>query len=229
MNIKITKEHHDCLCTLPYKEYLFGSQLHGIANKNSDFDYVRVISDDFYLSFTSLAKYLPNIHSWQYDGDNNTQYVWMTEKQFYHNLFSGDGNMLCDIVILSGKFDNPLFLTRTYKIIKGYIGVTKRDLKLHGNTEKKQFHALRSLYMADELLDGELPTVEKIKQLYKNYSGVNLPSKEYLVKKEQELRNRLNDMLNKGEIDMYPKFIESNELVQIMINTNNIREFKYES
>lgn len=228
MNVKITKEQHEYLCTLPYKEYLFGSQLHGIANKDSDWDYIRVISVDFYLSFTSLAKYLPNIHSWQYDGDNNTQYVWMTEKQFYHNLFSGDGNILCDIVILSDKFDNPLFLTRTYKIIKGYIGVAKRDLKLHGNTEKKRFHAMRSLYMADKLLDGELPTVEMIKELYKNYSGANLPSKEFLVKKEQELRDRLNDMLNKGEIDLYPRFKEEDELIQILANSNNIREFKYE-
>lgn len=66
MNVKITQKQHDYLCTLPFKEYLFGSQLHGIANKDSDFDYVRVISDDFYLSFTSLARYLPNIHSFQY-------------------------------------------------------------------------------------------------------------------------------------------------------------------
>jgi predicted nucleotidyltransferase len=227
MNIKITKEQYERLCNLDYKEYLFGSQLHGIANKNSDYDYIRVISDDFYQSFTSLAVYLPNIHSWQYDGENNTQYVWMTEKQFYHNLFSGDGNMISDVVLLSGEFENSLFLCQTYKIIKGYIGVAKRDLKLHGNNEKKRFHALRSLYMADELMDNELPTVEKIKLLYKNYSGVNLPSKEYLVKKEQELRNRLNEMLDKGEIDMYPKFKEENELVQIMMNSNNIREFKY--
>lgn len=228
MNIKITKEQHERLCKLDYKEYLFGSQLHGIANKNSDYDYIRVISDDFYQSFSSLAVYLPNIHSWQYDGENNTQYVWMTEKQFYHNLFSGDGNMISDVVLLSGEFENSLFLCRTYKIIKGYIGVAKRDLKLHGNNEKKRFHAMRSLYMADELMDNEFPTVEKIKSLYKNYSGVNLPSKEYLVKKEQELRNRLNEMLNKGEVDMYPNFKEEDSLVEVMKNSNNIREFKYD-
>jgi hypothetical protein len=228
MNIKINKEQHERLCKLDYEEYLFGSQLHGIANKDSDFDYVRVISDAFYLSFISFARFLPNIHSWQFDGDG-IQYVWMTEKQFFHNLFSGDGNMIADIVILSGKFENPLFLCRTYKIIKGYIGVAKRDLRLHGNNEKKRFHALRSLYMADELLDGELPTVEKIQMLHKNYSGVNLPSKEYLVKKEQELRNRLNEMLNKGEIDFYPKFTEQDELAQIITSSNNIKEFKYES
>ena len=46
MNIKINKELHEQLCKLEYKEYLFGSQLHGIANENSDYDYIRVISDD---------------------------------------------------------------------------------------------------------------------------------------------------------------------------------------
>ena len=34
MNIKITKEQHERLCLENYEEYLFGSQLHGIANEN---------------------------------------------------------------------------------------------------------------------------------------------------------------------------------------------------
>lgn len=45
---------------------------------------------------------------------------------------------------------------------------------------------------------------------------------------EQKLRNRLNNMLDKGEIDMYPKFKEENELVQIMMNSNNVKEFRYD-
>lgn len=226
MNVKITKEQHEYLCKQNYTEYLFGSQLHGIADKNSDFDYVRVITDSYYEEFNTLAVYLPNIHSWQYDGEN-IQYIWMTETQFWRGFFSGDGNNLADIILLSGKFENTLFLSRTYKIIKGFIGVAKRDLKLHGNLDKKKFHALRSLYMAEELIDNKLPTVEGIQLLYKKCSSCHLPSKEVLQNKEQELRNRLNDMLNKGELDMYPKFIENNELVQIMVNTNNIKEFKY--
>jgi hypothetical protein len=228
MNIKITKEQHERLCELDYEEYLFGSQLHGIANKNSDFDYVRVVSDDFYLSFTSFARFLPNIHSFQFDGEG-VQYIWMIESQFFRGLFSGDGNNLADIVLLSGKFENPLFLCRTYKIIKGFIGVAKRDLKLHGNNDKKKFHALRSLYMAEKLIGNELPTVESIQLLHKNYSGCYLPSKEALQNKEENLRNKLNDMLNKGQIDLYPNFTEQDELVQIMTSSNNIKEFKYES
>jgi len=227
MNIKITKEQHEKLCKLDYEEYLFGSQLHGIANKESDFDYVRVISDEFYLSFISFARFLPNIHSWQYDGENSTQYVWMTETQFFRNLFSGDGNMIADVVLLSGKFDESLFLCRTYKIIKGFIGVAKRDLKLHGNDRKKKFHAIRSMMMAEKLMQNILPTVEDIQFYKQHYDNNPEPSKGQLEHKEQELRYKLNEMLNKGEVSTYPRFKEDNPLVQIMCDTNNITEFKY--
>lgn len=224
MNVKINKDAHKYLCEQLYSEYLFGSQLHGIANEESDHDFIRVISDSFYKEFDTLAKHLPNIHSWQYD-DEGIQYVWMTERQFYHNLFSGDGNMIADVVILNPTFrDKALFLTRTYKIIKGYLGVAKRDLKLHPHNLKKHFHAFRSLYMAKELMLGNLPTVEGIKAL-KN--DIKLPSRDELTLLEAECRSLLNDLLNDGEIDMYPKFEERNPLVQIMTNTNNIREFKY--
>jgi hypothetical protein len=229
MNVKISKEQHECLSKLEYKEYVFGSKLHGISTKNSDFDYVRVIKDDFYSEFVTLAIYLPNIHSWQYDDKiNNSQYVWMTNKQFYQNLFSGDGGMIADIVLLSGEFENPLFLCSTYKIIKAYLGVAKRDLKLHGNLDKKKFHALRSLYMAEKLMNGELPTIDGIKLLNNNYNGCYLPSKESLIARELELRTKLNEILNSREITLYPQFIENNDLVQIMVNSNHITEFKYD-
>jgi hypothetical protein len=224
MNVKINKAEHEFLCTLNYKEYLFGSQLHGISNEGSDYDYIRIIDNSFYDNFNSLAIYLPNIHSWQYD-DVSTQYVWMTEKQFYFNLFSGDGNTVCDVVLLSDEFkDSAMFLSKTYKIIKGYLGVAKRDLKLHPNNVKKLFHAFRSLYMAKELLENRKPTVDGIKTL--KFETI-LPSRDELFEMESTLREKLNTMLNAGEIDLYPKFKEGNRLAQIMVNTNNIREFKY--
>lgn len=224
MNIKITKEQHEKLCELPFKQYLFGSQLHGIANENSDFDYLRVISDDFYLSFTSLAKYLPNIHSFQYTQGKEVQYLWMTESQFWRGFFSGEGNLLADVILLSGKFENILHLTYSYKVIKGYLGVTKRDLKLHKDWNKKIFHSMRSLYMAETLIKKELPTIQGIKDLY-NYERLTV---DMLNKKEKFLREELNTMLQNGKIDLYPHFKEENELVQIIASANNTREFRYE-
>lgn len=83
--------------------------------------------------------------------------------------------------------------------------------------------------MAESLMDNHIPTVEGIQLLYANYGGCYLPSLESLKNKEQSLRQRLNNMLNKGEIEMYPKFNEANKLVQIMMDCNNVKEFKYES
>jgi len=70
-----------------------------------------------------------------------------------------------------------------------------------------------------------MPLLEDIKKLYKGY----LPTTEELKKKEVELRGVLNDMLNKGEIDLYPNFSSDNDLIQLLLNANNTREFKYEN
>lgn len=69
-----------------------------------------------------------------------------------------------------------------------------------------------------------MPKIEDIQRLH----GCVLPSSEDLKNKEQELRNKLNDMLNKGEIDLYPAFKEKDDLIQLLVSSNNIKEFKYD-
>ena len=148
----------------------------------------------------------------------------MSEEQFWRNLWSGDGYMVADVVLLSGEWKDPLHLCRTYKICKAYLGVAKRDLKLHGGVEKKCFHAYRSLMMAEKLMDNVLPTVQDIIDL----KASMLPSTEELFEKERELRGKLNDMYNRGEILSYPKFDVKDDLLGMMFDYNNIKEFKYE-
>jgi hypothetical protein len=82
--------------------------------------------------------------------------------------------------------------------------------------------------MAEKLMNGELPTIDGIKLLNNNYNGCYLPSKESLIARELELRTKLNEILNSREITLYPQFIENNDLVQIMVNSNHITEFKYD-
>lgn len=36
-------------------------------------------------------------------------------------------------------------------------------------------------------------------------------------------------MLSKGEIDLYPSFSSDDDLIQILLNANNVKEFRYES
>lgn len=223
MNFKITKESNEELSKIFTAEYPFGSRLHGTATDDSDYDYIRIIPESFYDRFTTKAKYLPNIHSFQYeDVENNSQYVYLTETQFYRNLFSGDGNMIADIVLLSNKFDDAMILCRTYRIIKGYLGVAKRDLKLHGHVEKKRFQSARCIYMAKCLMNNILPSVEDIVNLRNSV----IPSIENLNSVEQELRNELNDMYNKSLINGFPEFKEEDVLIQIMTDANNMREYR---
>lgn len=77
--------------------------------------------------------------------------------------------------------------------------------------------------MSEYLINGVLPTVEGIQTLKKK----ELEDNKMLLNKEIILRAKLNDMLNKGEITHYPIFDEKDELVDMMMNSNNITEFKY--
>lgn len=223
MNFKITKESNDELSKIFTKEYPFGSRLHGVATEESDYDYIRIIPESFYDRFTTKAKYLPNIHSFQYeDIENNSQYVYLTETQFYRNLFSGDGNMIADIVLLSGEFEDAMVLCRTYRIIKGFLGVAKRDLKLHGNIEKKRFQSARCLYMARCLINNIQPKIEDIQMMKEHI----IPDVKDLSFIELELRNVLNAMYNNNLITGFPVFKEEDILVKIMTDANNMKEYR---
>lgn len=221
MNIKIDKIHHDRLSEASYKEYVFGSRLFGTNDENSDYDYIRVYKYDDVFNKTDF--HYPNIHSFQYDDkENNSQYIWMTERQFWYNLYSGDGTMMSDILLFSGEFEEiALKMTRTYKIIRAYLGVAKRDLKKK-NDSKKLFHAERSLYIAMTLIDGNIPNVEDIQNIKR------FPSEyDYLTEMEDRLRKKASSMYEKKELHNYYIQESGDALLDIMLQANNIREFKY--
>jgi len=152
----------------------------------------------------------------------------MTEHQFYSNLFSGDGHVASDIILFNDNFkvEDKLFLTRTYKNIKGYLGLAKRDIKFYDKNEKKANHVNRSLHIAACLLENIIPKKQHFNSLYSsmNYHG----SREVCQAKLDELRIKMNSMYENNELTLYPKFVETNSLVQLLTNANNIKEFKYD-
>lgn len=230
MNIKINKQQHEWLESEfeDFSEYLFGSRLLGVNTEESDFDYLRLISDDFYYLADTPAKFLPNIHAFQYTEGKEAQYLWMTESQFWKNFFSGDGSVLTDIILFTENhpFGEPLNLCYTYKVIKGLLGVTKRDLKRHKDWKKRIAYSEKSLYMAECLMNKELPDLKTVQNIIINSENVKILDD--LKARESKLRNKLNDMLNKNEITFYPRFKENIELFQLLAESNNIKEFRYE-
>jgi hypothetical protein len=234
MNIKIDKEQHEWLTSnVNFDEFLFGSRLLGNAKEDSDFDYLRVYKDsEIIYYFHTLGKFLPNIHAFQYTEGKEAQYIWMSESQFWKNFFSGDGSLLTDIVLYyreSQSWD-ALKLSYTYKVIKGLLGVTKRDLKKHKDWTKRMIYAEKSLYMAECLMDRKLPCFIEIKEILNKNHGLNFSQEaiQILKEKEEYLRKRLNSMLDNNEIAYYPEFKEETLLIDLMVSSNNIKEFRYE-
>lgn len=226
MNIKITKEQFDVLKLHVLSEYIFGSCLYGTNDENSDKD-ILLILDDIFIT----DKIYPNFHCFQFDDiENDTQWLLTTERTFNMNLLSGESNIFAELVLFSDipSFHDKLKMCRTSKIIKGFIGRAKFDLKLLGTSKDKKnrkvFHVSRCLYIAECLLENRLPELDKIGI----YSGL---SKSELQEKGFTLRNICNKMFELNELTMYPVLeIENGELTeleQLLIESNNTKEFIY--
>lgn len=228
MNIKITKEQFYKLRHYVESEHIFGSHLYQTATDKSDKDILLLLDNIF------ISDYMyPNVHCFQFDDlENNIQYMITTYSTFNKNLLTGESNIFAELVLFTDDFDvyEKLPTCRTYKIIKGFIGRAKFDLKLLGTSKdkknRKSFHISRCLYIAECLLDNQLPMLNRIDN-YINFS------KEELVAKEFELRTRCNKMFESDELLMYPVFAlqngkaELNEFEQLLIESNNVKEFQY--
>ena len=233
MNIKITKEQADFIFNRSKSSYIIGSRLYSTAKENSDTDHVII-----YKSFHEDSDLIyPNYHQFQWDdSENNSQYVFTSERQFWKNLLSGDSSINADIILFYNEYndDEKLNICRTYNIIKSFIGFAKRDIKNYkaGKGKNKLFHIERGLYCAHALMENALPNIYDFKFCRKK----DIDS---LEKYEKTLRETCNYLFEKNDLTMYPKnsltlypkhsnlYAIDNELEQLLINYNNIREFKY--
>lgn len=228
MNIKITKQQADFILNqYNYKLYLIGSRLYGTNKSDSDYDHL-IIYKNFH---NEIDMYYPNYHQLQYDNlEKNQQLMFTSENQFYRNLFSGDATINADIIMFTDFNDyndvEKLNILRTYNIIKAYIGFAKRDIKYVNKGKNKLFHIQRGLYCAKKLMNGELPNLDDIKYIYNNPNN-DIKS---LKEREEFLRNKCNKLFENNELTLFPKLpiIEpKNDIEKLLIESNNIKEFKY--
>lgn len=222
MNIVINIEEKNELDKLVIRKFKIGSVLYQTNNKNSDTDILNIYNTtDF-----ELKSALPNYHQFQYkDIENNIDWLYTSELQFWKNFYSGDSTINADVVIFTDLVKTnieKLELCRTFKVIKSYIGFAKRDLKQVNKDKSKIFHAERGLYTANELINGRLPIIDDIKRIYDNAADFN-----YLVELEAELRNICNKMYESNELKTYYIKETDNSFLNKLLNSNNIKEFKY--
>lgn len=226
MNIKITKEQHLRLLEKTSVKVTIGSHLYGTNTDKSDTDILCIYQpfDDW-----SLLESYPNYHQFQYDcEETNRDYIYTTFGQFWKNQRSGDSTINSDVImftnVITESYESKLNYCKTFKVIKSYIGFAKRDIKmsLKDKTGKKLFHATRGLYCAQSLLEGNLPDVYNIKVCFENPFSYDV-----LVNMEEECRLLCNRMFENKELENYYIRETNDDLLNLLLQSNNIREFKY--
>lgn len=197
-----------------------GSRLYTTNKETSDTDILIITKTPEYEWLSGL----PNNHQFQYKA-NNTDFLITSEAQFNRNLYSGDSTINVDVLLFTDygkRFSKGLihYLT-TYNIIKGFLGFAKRDLTEYkkGN---KLFHAARSIYCAERLLNLRLPRLEHIIDISKTKQDPK-----QLKLKCEELRKYLNELYDRGSILRYPKISNMYSFARKQLEANNLKEFKY--
>jgi hypothetical protein len=224
MNIKINEEEYLELGLHIENSYVIGSRLYNTHTEDSDYDILYIIKP-----FLKSDNYYPNWHQFQYDSEDGTrQNMFTTKERFYRNLLSGESTINADIIMFT-DFDDlspseKLNHCRTYNVIKAFLGFAKRDLNRYNSGKNKHFHAARSIYCGEKLMNNELPNLEELSKY------VILGSAE-LMTKCIDLRKVCNNMMNNKELTMFPKeliFEPKSSLERKVMEANNILEFKYD-
>lgn len=231
MNLHINKEEFDFLMTLKSKDYVFGSHLYGTNNENSDKDILHIISDDWD-GYTDGGVFPSTLLQYK-DVENNVDHIFATRTQFITNLDEGESTIYPDIIIFSGEkfWEDDFEQIFTYKILKCYLGLAKRDLKQYKEGKHKLLHASRCLYIVNHILfTRTLPTKKLVQEYYQKDDSI-----EYLKDLEQQLRKELNSLFEKDEIKMYreirPRNVKDGSVIETLylklINSRNIKNFTY--
>lgn len=215
MNILINKEENDYLYKLKKHEFIIGSHLYGTHNDRSDQDLLVI----YKTSEVEMRAGLPTFHTFMYkDQKENKDIIYCSELQFWKNLNEGREPIFSDVLLFSNYIKDPITICRTYKTIKGYLGMAKRDLVQY-KKEKKRLHAARCLYIAECLLKNENPSQEKIQSL--DYS---LQTVEYWNKKQKHLRIILNHEYEKNNIKTYYIPLIENPIWNKLLHSNNNKD-----
>lgn len=231
MNIKINSTENDRLLKHEMGPRItVGSRMYGTHKEDSDYDIVCFYDEKALgVARSVLLEGIDLTHCFQYD-DLDHQYIWATNEQFGRNIWSGDSTLFCEAYMwgITGHCEEQLIKEmRTYNILKSFTGFCRRDIKYLGTSKDKgnrRFHIERGIYIAETLFNGNLPKLERLKDLPKDRPKKDMETHLKTLKKQLTDAYQ-NDTLTKYPVREYP--YRSGSLCEKMIIACNTREFQY--
>jgi len=224
MNILIDVNLHNKLLQGWYFKLPMGSQLYNTTTRSSDSDWLVL----YYPEQNQLTTCWSNHHQmlWK-NTDPLEDWVWCSFQQFFQNLISGDSPLNAE-VLFSKDFSKVLEIDHlkpdliTYDLLKGYLGMAKRDLnQWEQNPLKKSFHAWKSCHFVKELLNKNLnPHSELLKETWNSFSNLDKTGlfdiKQELFKEVNELRLLITRSLELGNLSRYPSIETQKEIDKLL-------------
>mgnify|MGYP003606425097 FL=1 len=179
-----------------------GSHMYGLNTVTSDRD-VLVIYADSYCDNMLFRTH----HQLQYKRDN-TDYIFTSVTQFFHNLMSGDSTINYEALLYmvrTGKYKEldalvPLF--SNVNVITSYLGMAKRDIKFYkkDKSNKKVYHIVRGIEFAKALcekkdifkeLDDIRPMLNLIRGIDADYDKLVDDYTDFMNKTRESIRDEL--------------------------------------
>lgn len=236
MNIHFTEEHNltSTLDSLTVFRTAVGSTMYGLETEDSDIDYLSIYVEPTFNRNSLLWEH----HQLQYKF-SNVDYNYTTLQTFIRNILTGDSTINFEVLFskeLKHSEDlkwlyNYRFAFINYNIIKSYLGLAKRDLKMWRKstkngvhtteTNKKLSHFFRGVTIAHncikytrERLNIDLLTHQDVTVLDKDIITFLMDVKTGVYSKDIEAinyaeivmnsdREELNILLNEGQIEKF--------------------------
>jgi len=233
MNIHFTnKELFNNLKHSTIHSQLVGSHLYDLNDENSDTDKLLVYVDTFdnYLSVNWSHHQLQYISK-----DERTDYNFCDVKLFVRNILTGDSTVSFETLWTEDFSHSDLswmlhfredFIN--YNIIKSYLGLAKRDLKIarkltsnftkehiDANARKRIVHVVRGITFAKKLMNDEFELVHHNKLLKSIKSG----EMDFLLKEiTDNVENEMNTLRSKLQS------LHDNKQIELLMDSTRMKQ-----
>jgi len=215
-----------------------GSSIYNLSDKNSDIDYLYIYKENL----DNLKSFMFEHHQLQYK-DKNIDHNFTNIQTFIRNTLTGDSTINIETIFSKLKDTKLDFLYQNrykfinYNIIKSYLGLAKRDLKMYlsgiDRTSKKLTHFYRSVLFAEDLIVNKNLNVLKDNEFLRDtkFKNKNIEYIDVFKNKMDYLRSLNNKNLEQNKIQRYmdsnslkniDEFVKSLGYSEININYKNL-------